>query len=422
MAKRRNFGLKNFFFSLAVVLLSFYIFKYMNIAVETTVAENGNLEDIINADGVIIKDEHVYNATVNGSATYYYEDGSKVKEGQLVADLNTDSNSSQISKEISEIKEAINLKKNASGINTTATTLTQENLSAFENEIQVSILNNKLNNMYSIVEQTSNKESIVAAVNEGNYEQYDLAQLESMKNNLEKSISTHKVPYYTAHSGLITYKIDGLENEYNYENVLLMTPSSTIKKDIQLADKSSQESFAANEGMFKIVRNFDYYIAATVDNERAKLFEANKYIKTRILTDGQQHEVWGYIEKINYGSEQSVLILYFNDYFYKVYDKRYVNLELITDIYEGLKISNKSITQLNGFTGVYILDASNIIKFFPIEILGKNDEYSIVSIGEYVSENKRRVIKIGENVYPTVKIFDKIIMEPENVYDGQIAD
>ncbi len=422
MAKRRNIGLKNFFFSLAVVLLSFYIFKYMNIAVETTVAENGTLEDIINADGVIIKDEHVYNATVNGSATYYYADGSKVKEGQLVADLNTDTNSSQINKQISEIQAAINIKKNANGTNTEAATLTQETLSAFENEIQTSILNNEFINMYNIVGQTNNNESIVATVNEGTYEQYDLSQLESMKNNLEKSISTHKVPYYSAHAGLITYKIDGLENEYNYEDVHNMTPSSTIKKDMQLADKSSQVAFSANEGMFKIIRNFDYYIAATVDNEKAKLFEENKYIKTRILSDGEQHEVWGYIEKINYGSEQSVLILYFNDYFYKVYDKRYVNLELITDIYEGIKISNKSITQQNEFTGVYILDASNIIKFFPVEILGKDEENSIVSIGEYVSENKRRVIKIGEKVHPTVKIFDKIVMEPENVYDGQIAD
>lgn len=422
MAKRRNIGLKNFFFSLAVVLLSFYIFKYMNIAVKTTVAENGTLEDIINADGVIIKDEHVYNATVNGSATYYYADGSKVKEGQLVADLNTDTNSSQINKQISEIQAAINIKKNANGTNTEAATLTQETLSAFENEIQTSILNNEFINMYNIVGQTNNNESIVATVNEGTYEQYDLSQLESMKNNLEKSISTHKVPYYSAHAGLITYKIDGLENEYNYEDVHNMTPSSTIKKDMQLADKSSQVAFSANEGMFKIIRNFDYYIAATVDNEKAKLFEENKYIKTRILSDGEQHEVWGYIEKINYGSEQSVLILYFNDYFYKVYDKRYVNLELITDIYEGIKISNKSITQQNEFTGVYILDASNIIKFFPVEILGKDEENSIVSIGEYVSENKRRVIKIGEKVHPTVKIFDKIVMEPENVYDGQIAD
>jgi len=135
-----------------------------------------------------------------------------------------------------------------------------------------------------------------------------------------------------------------------------------------------------------------------------------------------KQEYWGYIKKINYGSEQSVLILYFDDYFYKIYDKRYVNLELITDIYEGLKINAKSLTQLNGLTGVYVQDASNIIKFFPVEIIGKDEEYVIIDPGQYVGDNERKVINIGDKVYSTVKIFDKVILEPENVYDGEIAD
>lgn len=419
MAKRKNFGLKNFFFSLAAVVLSFYIFQNVHSSIETMVAENGNLEDVIEAFGIVVKDETVYAATVGGSVTYYYEDGAKIKAGQLVADLNTDSNSAQINKQIAEIQKAIDKKKNT---NNTASVLSQHDYVSFENEIQASILNNELNNMYNIVGQVNNNSDSGMATFAGSYDQYDVSQLELMKSNLTSSISTHKVPYYSGQAGLVTYKIDGLENEYNIENVLNMTPSSTVKKEYTLQDKSNGKTVAENEGIFKIIRNFDYYIAATVDNEKAKLFEENKYIKTRVIADGNQHEVWGYIEKINYGSEQSVLVLYFDDYFYKIYDKRYVELELITDIYEGIKISVKALTELNGLTGVYVQDASNIIKFFPVEILGRNEEYAIISTGEYVGEHDRKIIKINEKVYPTVKIFDKIILEPEDVYDGQIAD
>lgn len=415
MAKRKNFGLKNFFFSLAAVFISFYIFQNIHSSIETMVAENGILEDIIEASGIVVKDETVYNATVSGSVTYYYADGAKVKEGQLVADLNTDLNSAQVNKQIAEIQAVIDKKKNTN----TVIALAQVDYVSFENEIQSNILNNELNSMYNIVGQVNNNNVTTFA---GTYDQYDISQLESMKNNLASSISTNKVPYYSGKAGYITYKIDGLEDFYKFENILEMTPSSAVKKEYTLQDKSKSEMVAENEGIFKIIRNFDYYIAATVDNEKAKLFEENKYIKTRVLADGKQHEVWGYIEKINYGSEQSILILYFNDYFYKIYDKRYVDLELITDIYEGIKINNKALTDLNGLTGVYVQDASNIIKFFPVEILGKDDEYAIISTGEYVGEHDRRIIKINEKVYPTVKIFDKIILEPENVYDGQIAD
>jgi hypothetical protein len=417
MAKRKNFGLKNFFFSLAAVCLSFYIFQNVNGSVETIVAENGNLEDVIKAYGIIIKDEKVYNASVSGNVTYFCEDGTKVREGQLIVDLNTDTNAADISKQIAEIQTAIDKKKNTGN---SVVSLSNETLVSYENEIQASILNNELNSMYNIVGQVNN--SIGIASYENSYEQFDTAQLETMKASLNSSISTNKVPYYSGQSGLVSFKIDGLENEYKYEDVLSMTPSSTVKKEVTVSDKKQSSIAEVNEGIFKIIKNFDYYIVATVDNEKAKLFSENKFIKTRVISDSAEHEVWGYIKKINYGSEQSVLILYFDDYFYKIYDKRYVDLELITDIYEGIKINTKSLIQKDGLYGVYVQDASNIIKFFPVEILGKDENFTIISTGEYIGEHDRRIIQINDKAYPTVKIFDKIILEPENVYDGQIAD
>lgn len=417
MAKRKNFGLKNFFFSLVAVCIVIYIFQSLHGSVETIVAEKGDLENTIRAEGIIVKDEKLYNATLDGSVSYYYEDGTKVKQGQLIASLNTDSNSVQINKQIAEIDAAINSKKkNTEGV----AVLTKESLTSYENEIQASILNSDLNNMYNIVEQADNNGIVIA--NHGTYDSYDVNQLEDMKKNLEKNISTNKVPYYSAKAGIITYKIDGLEDEYKIEDVYNLTPSSTLKREYTISDKLQKETVSSNEVILKIVRNFDYYIAATVDNEKAKLFTENKYIKTRIYSDGQQHEVWGFIKKINYGSEQSVLILYFDDYFYKIYDKRYVDLELITDIYEGIKINSKSLIEKDGMTGVYVQDASNIIKFFPVEIIGMDEDYAVVSIGEYVEKDERRLININGKRYYTVKIFDKVILEPEMVYEGQIAD
>ncbi|WP_312811240.1 HlyD family efflux transporter periplasmic adaptor subunit [Sedimentibacter sp.] len=415
MARRKNFGIKNFFFSLIAVCIVIYIFQSLHGSVETIVAEKGDLENIIKAEGIIVKDERIYNATLDGSVTYYYEEGSKVKQGQLIANLNTDSNSVQINKQIAEIEAAINSKKKNS-----ESAASTESLALYEDNIQASILKSELDNMYDIVGQVDNNGAL--SVNQDIYDSYDINQLENMKKDLEKSISTNKVPYYSAKAGIITYKIDGLEEVYNIDDVYNLTASSTLKKEYTTSDKFNKETVSANEGILKIIRNFDYYIAATVDNEKAKLFTEDKYIKTRIHSDGHYHEVWGFIKKINYGSEQSVLILYFDDYFYKIYDKRYVDLELITDIYEGIKINTKSLTEKDGMTGVYVQDASNIIKFFPVEIIGMDENFTIVALGEYVEKDERRLIKINEKNYFTVKIFDKVILEPEMVYEGQIAD
>ncbi|MFA9423319.1 MAG: HlyD family efflux transporter periplasmic adaptor subunit [Sedimentibacter sp.] len=416
---RKNFGIKNFFFSFAIVCIVIYIFQNINGSVDVLVAEDGNLENVIRADGIVFKDEEVYNATLDGSVSYYFDDGTKVKEGELVANLNTNTNSAQINKQIEEIQSAIDLKNNDSEIANTKI-LSNEVLTSYENEIQASILNADLGNVYNLVGQVNNSGSTIYS--DDKYHGYDVPQLETMKKSLLSSESTNKVPYYSSEAGLITYKIDGLEDLYKFENVMDMTPSSTIKQDYTMIDKQQIQTVVKNDSIYKLIKNFEYYIVATVDNEKAKLFEENKYIKTRIISDGVQNEVWGYIKKINYGSEESVLILYFDDYFYKVYDKRYVDLELITDVYEGLKISKKSLIEKDGLTGVYVEDASNIIKFFPVEILGQDDNDTIVSIGEYVGENERKQICIGEKKYSTIKTFDKVILDPEKVYEGQIAE
>lgn len=408
---RKNFGLKNFFLSFAIVVIAIYIFQNFKVSADFMVAESGIIEDVIKAEGIVVKDEEVYGATLDGSVLYYYEEGTKIKEGQLIADLNTNADAVEVNRQITEVQSAIdNLENKDTQI------LSKENFTAYQNEIQVSILNNDLENMYNIVGQVNNNNMFY----NGTYSDYSITQLKEIKNNLINSASTNKVPYYSDRAGIISYKTDDLEGVYKFENVMDMTPSGTVRREYSIKDK--RQTVQKDEGFYKIIRNFEYYIVATVNNEKAKLFEENKYIKVRILSDGGQHLVWGYIDKINYGSEESVLILYCDDYFYKVYDKRYVSIELITAVYEGLKIKNESLIEVDGIKGVFVQDASNIIKFFPVEIMGSDEEYSIISSGEYVGTNERNIITINDKRYPTIKIFDKVILQPDKVYEGQIAD
>ncbi|MBP1924890.1 putative membrane fusion protein [Sedimentibacter acidaminivorans] len=419
---KKNFGLKNFFFSFVIVCIVIYIFQNYKGSVETIVSEKGSLEDIINAKGIIIKDEEVYSSSTSGDITYYYKDGEKVKKGTLIADVHTNSNSSQIKNQIEEIQLAIDYKINNEKLDqnkNVKTSLTNEETLEFQDILQASILNGNLDEIYDEIRQV-NINSI--SLSNSKYDSYDIEELKSILDNLTKSLSTNNIHCYSQSSGIVTYKTDGLEDLYKYESVMDLTPSNVIQKDLIELDSSLSNEVTSGEKLYKIIRNFNYYIAATVNNEYAKNFEANKYIKTRIKYDGSANEAWGYIKKINYGSEQSVLIIYFDDYFYKVYDKRYVDLELIIDVHEGIKINSKALIEKDGLKGVYIKDASNIVKFFPVEILGQDKDVSIIYIGNYVSEDRRRVINISENSYDTIKIFDKIIIEPEKVYEGQIIE
>lgn len=428
MAKK-SFGLKNFLFSFVIVCIVIYIFQNGNESVKTMVAEKGTLEDIINAQGIVIKDEEVFNASVDGNISYYNNDGEKVNKGLLVADINTDSNAAQIQSQIAELDNAIKLKSTENNGNkenkenkeksTNQASGTVNDNGDSQKDLQTAILNSDLESMNKIVGQEGNSEAETDA--EDKYKDYSISQLESMKKSLSKSIGTNKVPYYSGKSGIITYKVDGLEDIYKYEDVLSLTSSSTVRKEYTEKDSSKNPNVVKGDKLFKIITNFDYYIAVTLNNEYAKLFEENKYVKVRVISNGIESEIWGYIKKINYGSEASVLILYFDDYFYKIYDKRYIDLQLITDIHEGLKIDSKAICEKDGIKGAYVVDISNIVKFFPIEILGQDDKNAVVYEGDFVSESQRKTIAIADKIYETIKIFDKIVLEPDKICEGQIV-
>lgn len=419
---KKSFGLNNFFFSFVVMCIVIYIFQNYKGSVETIVAEKGKLEDVIKSKGIVVKDEEIFTSSIDGKVTYYHNDGEKINKGLLVADINTDYNSTQIKNQISQIELALEYKNNTVELGKVQekVELTNKEMFIFQKDIQSSILNNALENKHSIIDQVNENRALSSSSNK--YENYDISQLEFMLSVLSKALETNKISYYSRNSGIITYKIDGLEDTYSYKNVLELMPCDTIKINYVETDTSKELTVRGGDKLFKIIRNFDYYIAVTANNEYVKLLEENKYIRTRFKYDGLEHEALGYIKKINYGSEDSVLIIYYDDYFYKIYDKRYVDLELITDMHEGIRIDKKALIQKDGLTGVYIKDASNIVKFLPVEILGQDNDIVIISIGSYISEGQRRVINVLEKSYETIKIFDKIVLEPDKVYEGQIVE
>jgi len=206
MSKKKSFGLKNFLFSFVMVCVVIYIFQNYNGSVETIVAEKGSLEDIVEAKGIVIKDEEVYSASIDGNVTYYLDDGEKINKGLLVADIHTDLNSSQIKNQISEIQSAIELKnknevaKKEQG----EIAITNEEMSSFQNDIQSSVLNNNLEEMYNVIGQVNNSGVQVSLSNK--YDSYNVNELKAMVSSLSKGLETNKVPYYSQNQELLHIK------------------------------------------------------------------------------------------------------------------------------------------------------------------------------------------------------------------------
>lgn len=225
---------------------------------------------------------------------------------------------------------------------------------------------------------------------------------------------------YSSKSGFITYIFDGLENSFKYDEITNIMPSKLQNLEETIVNTSNISSANVGDRLLKVIDNFEYYMVCLVNNVDMASYEEGKYI--RVKFDGSDKIVYGYIGKINSGNDESVLILRFDDFFYKVYNKRVIKASLVKNLYQGIKVDKKAVIEKDGIKGVYIKDVSNIIKFLPLEIIGSNDKYYIASQGEGTQEGKRGWITVNDKAYYTVKVFDKLILEPDEVYEGQIVD
>lgn len=374
MSKKR-FYFRNYVIIFIIVCSFLYVVQKYNNMIDISILEYDELEEIINTDGIIIKDEAILSSKSIGDVKYYYNEGQKVNKGAYLADISTVSSAEQINAEIALINKALN-----------------------------------------------STDSVITIGNgeNGKYSKYTDDELKVLKESFEKALTNNKVPVFSPKSGFVTYVFDGLEDTFKYEDVLDIMPSRLHNLEEVIVNTNNASSVNVDDKLLKVINNFEYYMVCLVNNSDISTYKEGSYIRIRFNDD--DNIVFGFIEKINSSSEESVLIISFDDFFYKVYNKRIVKTELIKNIYQGIKVDKEAVIEKDGITGVYVKDISNIIKFFPVDIIGSNDEYYMVSQGDIITEGDRGRITINDEIYSTVKAFDKVVLDPDKVYEGQIVD
>lgn len=374
MSKKR-FRFRNYLI-IFIILCSFvYLLQKYNNKITISVLEYGELEETINTGGIIIKDEVIIDSRCFGNVKYYYNEGEKVNKGVYLADISTADSAEQINAEIALINEAMNAPEN----------------------------------VITIGSSDVNK-----------YSNYTDEELNNLKKSFENALANNKLPVFSPKSGIVTYVFDGLEDSFKYDEVMDIMPSRLHNLEESILNTSNNENVSINDKLLKVVNNFEYYMVCLVNNVDIASYKEGTFIRVRF--ENYDKIVYGYIEKINPGSDESALIISFDDFFYKVYNKRIVKTELIKNVYQGIKVDKKAVTEKDGITGIYIKDISNIIKFLPIEIIGSNEDYYMVSLGEIIADGERGRITVNDKIYATVKTFDKLVLEPDKVYEGQIVD
>lgn len=221
------------------------------------------------------------------------------------------------------------------------------------------------------------------------------------RSNYEKQLNNNSEYVIAPTSGLVSYRVDGLENVLTTEDFSKINKSFLEKLNV----KTSQV-IASSDEKGKVIDNFECYIATVIDSDKAKEAEVGKKIKIRLPNS---KEVNAKIEYIQSEKDDVVLVLKIQEYVEELISYRKISFDIIWWSESGLKVPNSAIIYENDLACVVRNRAGYLEKVY-VKILKQNDKYSIVSnySSNELEELGYDLSSIGSK--KSISLYDEIIV------------
>ena len=370
--KPLNINLGMIFFGVIFIYLLVCIFLYFTTKhVAGYQVKTGSLFVNNVYTGMAIREENLITSDYAGYLNYYVREGSRIGAQKMVCTVD----------EGGRLKDIMN--EQSMGENS----LSEESLS----EIRDDIMNfNSSFHPYNFSTTYDFKNAIAGNV-------LNLANSNILE-NLEKLnrtgdsglINICKAPT----SGIVVYSFDG------YENFEPKDISSDIlnKIDYDNTHLITTELVSVGEPIYKLITDEKWSLIIETDAERADYLLEKEYVQVKFLKN--QALSWAEVQLITNSDGKHFIELIFNNSMITFCFDRFVDIELMIEEEEGLKVPNSAIVQKefyiiptdyiikggnNGETGVlkqvYDEDGNQIDRFIPVTIYSKeNNTYYIDSI------------------------------------------
>ena len=157
----------------------------------------------------------------------------------------------------------------------------------------------------------------------------------------------------------------------------------------------------------KIVPDYEWYIAATVSLNDSLQYKEGQSVK--LLTNVKSAtDLTATVKQINISekAETAVILFACSDMNSELANMRNISITVVNKEYSGLRIPQKALRVVDSQKGVYVKTGMQI-KFVPVEIVYRNDDYIIC---EKQNENS-----------DCLKLYDKVVVKGRNLYDGKIV-
>jgi len=329
-------------------------------------------------EGVILREENVVNSDFSGYINYYAREGEKVPAYSMVYTVDS----------TGKLAEMISDDSNEDG------SFSDDNLSDVKHEISdfsVEFKPSKFESTYDFKYRIEG--TVLKLANSTVLANIDKLRAENYTDSIDFG--------YAPKSGIVVYQTDG------YEDVTAetITPEQVEGVDYDKKQFASNDLISQGEAAYKLITSEIWSVIIEIDEERAASLADDNYIQVRFLKNN--YKSWGAISILRQNGK-IYLKLDFNNSMITFAGDRFVEVELLDNAQEGLKIPNSAIVErafylvpvdylsTGGNTGdegfykeAYMEDGSLSTEFVKATIYNEKDgEYYIdedsLNVGDYL--------------------------------------
>ncbi len=368
-AKRNSIALPIFIFFIVMCFI-YIIGSSVNFLTKKIVSYDvlayGTIDTPKSASAVIVRSEKVYNTDKTGVISYEAADSEKVKKGDVVCSIKDEAVVAQMQETLDEINEEImkiqNERKDIS--------VYSEDIKKYNSNIKDIIDENALNyaylkleDVYELANEINNQLETrnQYLLSENSEALSDLvAQRKEQESKLNENISNITVD----ESGIVSYFIDGYEEEFTPENMTEIKKSA-IRDNIK-AESTFKNSVKANSPAFKLVTSNTWYIVSYIDSDYIEGWEKGSshsiYVKD---SEGKEHKLETTVEELVAdadGKDDFIILKLTRDMLDFINDR---SITIETESSElGYKIPNDAVVEetLLKIPTAYVDTDSNVIK------------------------------------------------------------
>lgn len=425
--------------TLGAVVLAFLVLLYVGYqayqathqSIRTETAMYGEVSDVLQAQGFILRNETVIDESYSGVLSYRVADGSRVSRGGVIADIFSNESDAASQRELDQLDQEI---ENLQSLSQTANFYVAnpsmlgdqiysalEGISQLVNENDFSGLNTQKGELQNALIR---RQLITGEESAEDYSQR-ISQLQSQRDTLASQTGSATGSILAPEAGYFISTVDGLENVMDISRVESIT--------VAQAEELLEQQPSSIDAVGKICQDFNWYAVCVFDEDDMVRFEGVEDVYLDIPFASTEQIPAKVLARNSDGeSGKTAVVFQCSTMDADIAAVRNEAIQVTVNTYSGVLVNERAIrfadveytttdeagntvTQVQeNVKGVYVLYGGQL-EFVQVFTDQTVNGYAICRTD--LTEEEQSMLVTDS----TIQLYDQVVVEGTDLYDGKIV-